>query len=95
MGDELTRAPKALPPPSMLTAVAAVALAELEGEFPGLIDRMIVRLGSEALRSSVIRLRGDRAAPAVLEAQADALAWLLALAPLLRAEAVRSRRKRR
>lgn len=92
---EETSKPADIPPPTMLTVIAGIALAELEVEFPGLMDRMIRRLGSETLHASVIRLRGARAAPAVIEAQAEALAWLTALAPLLRAEVARPKRKRR
>lgn len=92
MSDETPRAPD-IPAPTMLTVIAGIALAELEVEFPGLMDRMIRRLGSESLQASVIRLRGERAAPAIIEAQAEALVWLAALAPLLRIEIKRKGRR--
>lgn len=79
----------------MLTVIVAVGLAELEGRHPGFIDGMLERLGEEALRTAVIKLRGIRAAPLVIEAQQDAYAWLATLAPLLRDSAQRPKRKRR
>lgn len=90
MGEE---GPRELPAPTMWSVLRALELAEQEALHPGYIDSLIARLGSEALRASVITLRGSNAAPAVLEAQADALVWLTALAPLLRAEAARAKRK--
>lgn len=78
----------------MLGVVVALGLAEIETEMPGFLDRLIARLSSETLRSQVIRIRGARAAPAVIEAQQEALLWLSTIAPLLRgAEAPKKRRR--
>lgn len=84
-----------MPDPSMISVIAALSLAELETEHPGFIDRIIARLSSDALRSQVISLRGERAAPAVIDAQKAAFVWLSALAPLLRAAEAPKKRRRR
>ena len=55
-----------MPSPTMLSVIVALGLAELESEFPGLMDRLIARLSSEALRAQVVRIRGERALPAAL-----------------------------
>ncbi len=81
-------------PPTMVMALMATLLAELEAETPGLVDRLIMRLSSDALRAQVVRLRGAKTTPAILEAQSDALAWLTALAPFMRAREAKKGKRR-
>ncbi len=84
-----------LPTAPMLLEVAAVALAELEGEHPGLIDRMIARLSWTSLRATVAQVRAPTGDDVVVHAQHDALVWLTTIAPLLRADTPRGKHKHR
>jgi len=85
-----------VPAPSWLSALAGVALTELEIEFPGLLERMRERLAERATPASVIRLRGAESEREVREAAATALAWLLMFDGLfVRPSQVAKRKKRR
>lgn len=84
-----------LPKPTMLSVIVALGLAEIEAEMPGFLDRLIARLSSDALRSQVVRIRGERARPEIIEAQETALLWLTTLSPLLRGTEAPKKRRRK
>lgn len=71
-----------LPPPEVCLTLLGMALLELEWDHPGISERMIQRLESEATRRAIVRLRPPPHAEASAAAQDGALSWLYALSVL-------------
>jgi hypothetical protein len=53
-----------------------IALRELGLKKPGFTERVLERIGSNATRRAVIRLRGPKASPELEQAMLEAEAWL-------------------
>jgi hypothetical protein len=82
-----------LPKPSPEFVVMGAVLALMERLHPGFVDHLREQVASEAARSAVIRLRGPKHAPEVIEATEQAEAWVEAASLVV--DAVAHKKKRR
>lgn len=62
-----------------------IALRELGLKKPDFTERVLARLQSEAMRQTVVRLRGPRISPEMAEAMHSAEAWLAQTSVVVRA----------
>ena len=87
-----------LPEPMFVEMALGSLLAELEPAHPGITQRMLARIEREAIRASVIRLRGHSPSASARKALDMAARWLTGVAMLVDAEhgpLVSRRRKKR
>lgn len=69
-----------LPDPTFTSVALGALIIELERDFPGISERLAVRLGQEAERSKVARIGGPTIPPAARREVRAAAAWAAAIA---------------